>query len=579
MLMFNSNISSTVVECFTAVCLTSRRGICLAIALTLLLISAGEASAQRASGRNEPGQIERRIRDRDLPEAPADADESRVRAPLIPPGEVEEPLRFVLGGVAVEGATAFAAADFAPAYRDFLNKDVGAAEVELMLKRITGLYRENGYFLSTAVARPQDVGDGILRIQIIEGYVENVVFQSEGRDRPGPRRYFRNVVNERPLTLATVERAVLLLNDEPGIEATASMRPLAVAPGAYELIVEIDDSFADGSFFLNNWGTRAVGPLQAWLSGGLNAPLGLDGRVQAGVFTVPNQPKELLYGELAYIQPIGASGTYASLTGALARIEEGDGSAVDSTSGRLTLRTWHPLIRSQRENLWLNGAFEYFNLDEDMAGEATAQDRLRVLRAGFNYWRADGLGGNSFLVGEISQGLPVLGASSSNSAELTTFKGRSDFTKVSLQASREQGVSDDVGLQLSLSGQKSFDRLLSSEQFSYGGSQFGRAYDFAEISGDDGLAAGVELRFGRSVKRSWLEAFQLFANCDVGVVWNDYPGAGTVRDSLAAVGGGVRLTFPGQIRAVVEFGKGLAAFDGTAGSGGSRVSFSLSTDL
>jgi hemolysin activation/secretion protein len=294
---------------------------------------------------------------------------------------------------------------------------------------------------------------------------------------------------------------------------------------------------------------------------------------------VPNQPAELLYGELAYVQPVDQQGTFISLGGALTRINEGDGSATDSTSYRITLRAWHPLIRAQSENLWLNGAFEYYNLDQEYDGARTAEDRLRVLRTGFNYWRADRLSGNTFVLGELSQGLPILGASSSNSLELTSFKGRSDFTKFTLAAAREQGLTDAVGLQVSASAQKSLNRLLSSEQFAYGGSQFGAAYDFAEISGDDGLAARIELRYGRAINRSWLDAYQLFVGYDLGLVWNDAAGRSTVRDSLASVGGGIRLTFPRGIRGALQVAKALPAVDSTAGDDGSRISFTLSAEF
>ncbi|MCA1481484.1 ShlB/FhaC/HecB family hemolysin secretion/activation protein, partial [Bradyrhizobium sp. NBAIM08] len=135
----------------------------------------------------------------------------------------------------------------------------------------------------------------------------------------------------------------------------------------------------------------------------------------------------------------------------------------------------------------------------------------------------------------LSQGLPVMGASRSGSDELTNPGGQSDFTKATLEASREQGLTEEIGVQVAFAGQKSLDRLLSSEQFGYGGSRFGRASDFAEISGDDGVAGGMELRYGRDVELSWLQGYQLFAASDVGLVWNDVPGETIVRDSLASV--------------------------------------------
>ena len=40
-------------------------------------------------------------------------------------------------------------------------------------------------------------------------------------------------------------------------------------------------------------------------------------------------------------------------------------------------------------------------------------------------------------------------------------------------------------------GQLTNDRLVSSEKFSIGGSQFGRGYDFSEITGETGVASSI----------------------------------------------------------------------------------------
>lgn len=546
------------------------------LALAIILAWASSASAQDASSTNDPGQIERRIRERELPRPPAGAEISGPREPAAAPAAAA-PLTFVLSAVAVTGASAFDPAAFTPLYAEFLARTITSGEIEIILERITAFYRDRGYFLSRAVAPAQDVIGGILRIRIIEGYVETVVFEDAERQKE-LRPYVRRITAERPLTLATLERGVLLLNDVPGVGAAASIRPKDEQAGAYELIIAIDEQTADGSFFFNNWGSDAVGPLQTWLAGGLNSPLGWGERLQAGVFTVPNQPRELLYGEVGYTHPLGWDGTYLSVTGSATRVNEGDGSTIDSTSGRMVLRAWHPLIRSQSQNLWLSGGLEYYNLDQDADDEPLAEDRLRVLRTGLNYWLADAFRGDNFLAVELSQGLPVLGASRSGSDELSNPGGQSDFTKATLEASREQGLTEEIGVQVAFAGQKSLDRLLTSEQFGYGGSRFGRAYDFAEISGDDGLAGGMELRYGRDVERTWLAGYQLFAASDVGLVWNDVPGETIVRDSLASVGVGLRLTLPRTILATVEVATGLAAFDDTDG-GGTRISFSLSSDF
>ena len=51
-----------------------------------------------------------------------------------------------------------------------------------------------------------------------------------------------------------------------------------------------------GSAYLDNRGTRETGRTEGWLGGGVNDGLGLGERIEGLVFTVPDQPEELVYG-------------------------------------------------------------------------------------------------------------------------------------------------------------------------------------------------------------------------------------------------------------------------------------------
>ena len=98
---------------------------------------------------------------------------------------------------------------------------------------------------------------------------------------------------------------------------------------------------------------------------------------------------------------------------------------------------------------------------------------------------------------EVSQGLNVLGASDDGDDNLSRVGGRSDFFKVAATAQRVQDLGflkHDLGLLLSVGGQKSANALLSVEEFGLGGTDFGRAYDPSELTGDEALAGRIELR-------------------------------------------------------------------------------------
>src|SRR6185437_9133865 len=81
------------------------------------------------------------------------------------------------------------------------------------------------------------------------------------------------------------------------------------------------------------------------------------------------------------------------------------------------------------------------------------------------------------------------------SALLSNPYGQSDFTKLTFNTSRLQELNDKFSLLAASAGQVSNAPLLVSEQFGFGGPVFGRAYDTSEITGDDGIAASLELRY------------------------------------------------------------------------------------
>jgi hemolysin activation/secretion protein len=201
-----------------------------------------------------------------------------------------------------------------------------------------------------------------------------------------------------------------------------------------------------------------------------------------------------------------------------------------------------------------------------------------VLRAALDYARGDGLGITQ-LYGEASQGLPILGASRADSALLSRSNGHADFTKLAVTATRQQALGGDWSALIGLAGQKASVPLLVSEQFPLGGARFGRAYDPAEIAGDDGIAGSLELRFGRSPQRRWLRSYQIYGFYDLGAVWNMGVSDATRRQSLASAGGGFRLFLPHDVVATLEIARPLTRIVAAEGDKPVRVLTSVSASF
>jgi len=520
--------------------------------LLAVLVQAGPARAQNAASSNvEPGKIENRIR-KPATSAPTSADEKPAAIPALPtmdlkPDGIEG--QFVLAGVEIIGATVYPVADFAPLYEPLMASQVSLAQIQALVKAVTQKYRDDGYFLATASAEPQDLALGILRIRIAEGAITRVRFEGDlGGRGELVQHYADKITAARPARLAHLERYMLLIDDLPGAAVDGSLNPLDSAKGEFELVMRMSDRMLDGSVSVDNRGTRAVGRYQALLNANLNT--GALGGTRTGVtlFTIPATPEELVYVQVTQEHRIGSEGLRGWISASHSVADVGaqyDETNLGNKSTRAVLGLAYPLIRSRDHNLEISARFDVANQRQDDNGVREFDDRLRVLRLGADYSLNDGFDSQNGLSLELSRGLDILGASEgeypSQSRAPSRTNGRAEFTKLTLSANRRQKIGKKWAVQLSMAGQRADRRLLSSEEFYLGGTQYGRAFDSGEISGDHGAAAAFEVQYGEFLSLPYLDSYQVYGFYDFGVVWETEATDFTDHASLSSAGGGVRL--------------------------------------
>lgn len=133
--------------------------------------------------------------------------------------------------------------------KDSLGKELGFAELQHLVGRITNYLREKkGFLLARATLPKQDVTEGIIEITIIAGRIDGKV---RLKIKPPARIHLsllEGMAQEAlpegsPARLESIERAVLLMNDLPGINAQASLEP-GDQPGSTRIIIETADSKA-----------------------------------------------------------------------------------------------------------------------------------------------------------------------------------------------------------------------------------------------------------------------------------------------------------------------------------------------
>ncbi len=492
----------------------------------------------------------------------ADPDVSIPEAPEADVPAGAEAARFFLADILVEGATIYGEGQLRPLYEEFLQSEISLATLYGIASSIETRYRDDGYILSRAIVPAQSVSDGVYRIQVIEGYVTNVVIEGDiGNSRGLVERYMSRIPESRPVNIAEIERYLLLMNDLPGISGTGVLRPSGADVGAAELVVTAQRKRYDGFALVDNRGSEFTGEEGAALGFSANSFTSFGEQTELVLFSALDDEEQRV-GQITYEQQIGSDGLKIRGLASYGESEPGgtlEPLDVEQDTLQFIVGVEYPYIRSRRFNVSFSGGFDWVDQESDILNGATtvADDSLRVLFAGATVDYRDSYGGANFAEFGIRQGLPIFDASDEGDANLSRVEGDGTFTSLNGEVARLQRLSPEFNLLARVGGQYGFDdELLSTEEYEIGGLTFGRGYDPSELTGDSGLGASLELQFNQAPGLTVLQSYQLYAFYDFGVVWNSDSNTPS-QESLASAGLGVRTNLNEWLSVDLEVAKPL----------------------
>lgn len=277
--------------------------------------------------------------------------------------------------------------------------------------------------------------------------------------------------------------------------------------------------------------------------------------------------------------PVGYDGLYVNVGGSFSDGEPGAPilRLIDQVSNGWSLRGGlsYPLIRSRSENFLVRATMDFRNNESDQLGALAIQDRLRVLRAGFDFDVADTWSGINQISFTYSKGIDALGATPNANPLASRFLGKTSFDKVELSISRRQSLTRRLSLRLAATGQASNEILLSPEECGVGGVGFSRAFDASEITGEDCVAGSAEFSWVPPISLKPVERFSLFGYLEGGYVWNRGSFITDRRDSVASAGFGSRFSLPWGISGEAELAFPLNRAVASEGNKDPRVFFRL----
>jgi hemolysin activation/secretion protein len=429
-------------------------------------------------------------------------------APLLmvaPPAELKPP-----AGITVRvqsfrfaGNTLLNSEHLSAAVAEFAGRELGFEGLQRAADVVAAAYRQAGW-IARVYLPEQDVSTGLITLQVVEARFGGV--RLEGTP---PTRVIASEIEAwfqahqatgQPLNAHALDRALLLADDLPGVSVAGTLVP-GQADGETALVLQTaDEPFLYGNIGLDNTGARSTGSHRVSVNLNINSPGGRGELVSLNLL----HSKGSDYGRVAMTVPVGRDGLRlgVSATSLIYRVIDGpvgiEALQIKGRSGSLGLDWSYPLVRARMHNLYVSGGLENKTFYSENTNinpadpKSYADYETNSLRLALSGNHFDSLGGGGANSGSVQWSNGQLTNMQAHS--LLDSIGRS-FNKLNYSISRQQAVTPNHSLLLSLQGQHATRVLDSSEKFYIGGANSVRAYPVSELGGERGQVLSGEWRW------------------------------------------------------------------------------------
>lgn len=455
-----------------------------------------------------------------------------------------EKIHFTLTKINFKGNTVYSTAELENIYRPYYEKNISLKKLQDLTEEITKKYRNDGYVLSRAILPPQTIKNGIVEVQVVEGYISNVDIKGEtGTSMYLLKQYAEQIKQMKPLQFHTFERDMLLINDMSGMTVKAVIVPSKNIPGSADLTLVCERQIMTSYVSYDNYGTRYLGPQETTVGANFNSVF-LPGDTNAFRVVGTAQTTQMMFYEYVHSNPIGIEGYRYTIGGNYTDTNPAftlNDLDIIGHSLFMFMQLDKAVMRTRATNFITHGRFIYENVTSTLLGAPFYVDRVRAVNFGGKIDTVDSWHGLNYIGLDLEKGLLILG--NQYNINESRPKGDPNYTKWMINVSRLQALGNRFSFLLAMTGQYSYNPLEASNQFSYGGPDFGRGYDPSEIIGDDGVGVKFEIRMDTAPEWKLLNTVQYYMFYDGGAIWNrdntDLP----YRQSAFSAGVGARINF------------------------------------
>lgn len=379
------------------------------------------------------------------------------------------------------------------------NRLLNFKQLQLAVEKVIKGYKDAGW-VAFAFLPEQDISSGNISIEIVEVVMGELFINNNSKkhinDNLIRKTFSKNQAKGDFLKLNSLDRAILILTDLPGVQIKGSLGELSLKNNSRDVILELFDSPShNGDVSLDNTGGRSTGSERVIANLSFN---NLSGHFDSfGLIAMRSEGINYLRSEVNI--PISNNGLRIGAYNSLLNYRVVSPEFWDANSMGVAkvqgINFSYPILRSFTDNLSSNSFIEKKTFENKLNGFLESNYKSYILSTGllgntFDNWGGINSGNISLFVGQLD-----LDGSPSKYRDAIGLNTAGVFNKFRYSFNRQQSISTHWSTNLSINGQLANKNLDSSEKFMLGGDTGVRAYPSSEGLGAQGRVINFEMRW------------------------------------------------------------------------------------
>ncbi|RDP83836.1 ShlB/FhaC/HecB family hemolysin secretion/activation protein [Escherichia coli] len=458
--------------------------------------------------------------------------------------------RVTLKNIRLSGAPESPAVPIDAVLHEYTGRPLSFSDLRALTATLTGLYRDAGLMAARVIIPRQVIRDGELSLTVLPGWTDKTSLNNTSpvRDSMLSRLADTSLPEGGLVQRDRVERLALLLNEQPGVDASVSLAP-GEKNGTTSAVIDARPGQRVGGYIgLDNQGSPSTGRSRVLAGVYANSLLGMGDQLRLDG-TLGYEHGGLVNGRLDYSQLISGYGTragaaYSRLDYQYDFMQQSFLGYSDSWEAYVT----HPLVRTGKAHVNLTASAGQSFLTDKYPGVFALMGKEGKKTASTGTL---GVAGSMASVpgGVTGAGMSLTLGKMRYRDDTARFWSSSDirntegsFVTFNYQVQHEQQIYGPLYASASLSGQETSTNLDASRKFLLGGLSAVRAYDVGAGSVDRGLVATAELKGTWSLPATSWSGGSPFVT--VGMFYDHGQGQQN-RNNTAA---GIRLTDKNEVK-------------------------------